>query len=131
MPQPIEQTLAIINSPDSKLTDITPIIYRLPNDLPEHETRMRYLDQTSCASRTIRLWLKMEYGDKWHMQTTEKDDSDVFALVREPRIRWWSGIRSWMYNLPWYAWWQNEQLMEKFFPHFNILLLLLFTYCIF
>ena len=119
MPHPIEQTLAIITSPESKLRDISPIIYRLPNDLPAHETRMRYLDQTNCASRTMRLWLRMEYGSDWHMQTDQKDDSDVFALIREPKIRWWSGVRGWMNNLPWYAWWQNEQLMKKFFPHFN------------
>ena len=119
MPTRLEQTLAIINSPESKLTEITPIIYRLPDDLPAHETRIRYLDQTNCASRTMRLWLTTEYGSGWHMQTDQKDDSDIFALVREPKIRWWSGVRAWMNNIPWYAWWQNEQLMEKFFPHFN------------
>ena len=34
MPTAIEQTLAIINSPDSKLRDLTPIIYRLKNNQP-------------------------------------------------------------------------------------------------
>ena len=60
-----------------------------------------------------------EYGDKWHMQTDQQDDSMLFALVRNPHERWGSGVRSWMNNLPYYAWWENEQLMEKFFPHFN------------
>jgi len=120
MPEPIEQTIAIINSPDSKLRDITPIIYRLNDSHPAHITRFRYLDQTCCASGTMRNWLSTEYGSKgWHMQTDQKDDSPMFALVRDPRERWWSGVRSWMNNLPWYSWWENEQLMTDYFPHFN------------
>ena len=119
MPTAIEETLAIINSPDSKLRDISPIIYRLDDDLLGDIKRFRYLDQTCCASGTIRNWLMTEYGDKWHMQTDQQDDSMLFALVRNPHERWWSGVRSWMNNLPYYAWWENEQLMEKFFPHFN------------
>ena len=119
MPTAIEQTLAIINSPESKLREITPIIYRLKNDQPAGVKRFRYLDQTCCASGTMRNWLDTEYKGNWHMQTNEDDDSMMFALVRHPHERWWSGVRSWMNNLPWYSWWENEQLMEKFFPHFN------------
>lgn len=119
MPTAIEQTLAIINSPDSKLRDLSPIIYRLTDDNDPNMTRFRYLDQTCCASGTMKHWLRTEYGNKWQMQTDEKDDSWIFALVRNPHERWWSGVRSWMNNLPWYSWWENEELMEKFFPHFN------------
>ena len=119
MPTAIEQTLAIINSPDSKLRDTSPIIYRLNDDVPNDLVRFRYLEQTCCASGTMRHWLSTEYTNQWQMQTDQKDQSWVFALVRHPHERWWSGVRSWMNNLPWYSWWENEELMEKFFPHFN------------
>lgn len=121
MPTPIEQTLEIIFSPESRLRETIPLVYQLPNaaTLPG-EARIRYLSQTGCADKTIRQWLSTEYTDiELQMpDQTYQDQSEIFALVREPTERWWSGIRMWMGNLPWYAWWQNDRVMQQW-PHFS------------
>jgi len=121
MPEPIEQTLQIILGPESKMRETTPLIYQLPEmSTQPGENRIRYLDISCCAARTIRKWLIREYGNI-ELQVpgkTHKDQSEMFALIREPKERWWSGVREWMINLPWYAWWQNDKVMAQW-PHFN------------
>lgn len=121
MPEPIEITKQIILSPDSKLRESFPVIYQLPEAAThDKEGRVRYMDQTCCADKSIRRWLNQEYG-AIELQMPDKehtDQSEIFALVREPEQRWWSGVREWMNNLPWYAWWLDEQIMQ-FWPHFN------------
>ena len=122
MPTPIDITIGIILDPSSRMRETTPLIYQLPKDsTTEHETRIRYLDISCCAARSVRGWLRKEYGGiELQVPPFDKheDQSDIFAMIREPKERWWSGVREWMNNLPWYAWWQNEKVMAQW-PHFN------------
>ena len=122
MPTPIEQTLAIIFSGDSKLRESTPLIYQMPDkEESDNEKRMRWHFLTNSATNSVKHWLTTEYGTPV-LQTLpleeNKDQSEMFALIRDPKERWWSGVREWMHNLPWYSWWENEKLMDQW-PHFN------------
>ena len=122
MPTPIETTIDIVLDPSSRMRDITPLVYQLPKDSTKaYEPRMRYLDLSCSAARSTRAWLRKEYGNiELQVPPLDKyeDQSDIFAMIREPKERWWSGVREWMNNLPWYAWWQNEKIMTQW-PHFN------------
>lgn len=126
MPTFLEEGIKIILSADSKLRDKTPRIYALPEKLPEgwgELKRMRYLDHDLSAGRNIRRWLKRDYEtDSLVLQQPPfdqyNDQSEIFTMVREPYERWWSGIRDFMYLLPWYSWWENEQIMQQW-PHFH------------
>jgi len=126
MPTHLESAINIILSGDSKLRDKTPRVYALPDQLPEgwgELKRMRYLDHDISAGRNIKRWLKRDYeARRLVLQEPPfdeaKDQSEIFTMVREPYQRWWSGIRDFMYFLPWYAWWKNEQIMEQW-PHFH------------
>ncbi len=84
---------------------------------------MRYLDHDISAGRNIKRWLKRDYeARRLVLQEPPfeeaKDQSEIFTMVREPYQRWWSGIRDFMYLLPWYSWWENERIMEQW-PHFH------------
>ena len=123
MPTPLEQTIAIILDPSSKLREVNPLIYQIPStSVTEHETKIRYCDLVDGdLSKTMRNWIMTEYGDM-QLQSLpleeNEDQSDIFAIIREPEQRWWQGVREWMTNLPWYSWWENKQIMEQW-PHFN------------
>jgi len=126
MPTFLEEGIKIILSADSKLRDKTPILWALPEKLPEgwgELKRMRYLDHDMSAGRNIKRWLKRDYEtDSLILQQPpfekHNDQSEIFTTVREPYERWWSGIRDFMYLLPWYSWWENEQIMQQW-PHFH------------
>ena len=124
MPTPLEQSLAIVLGSDSKLRDKTPIIYALPEQLPEafkNMKRMRFLDHDSSGSRNVKRWMKRDIGEIY-LQTPpfdkQKDQSEIFTTIRNPHERWWSGIRDFMHMLPWYAWWLNDKMMAQW-PHFH------------
>jgi hypothetical protein len=126
MPTHLDEAIKIILSADSKLRDKTPRLYALPDKLPEgwgELKRMRYLDHDVSAGRNIKRWLKRDYeASRLVIQEPPfdevKDQSEIFTMIREPYQRWWSGIRDFMYLLPWYPWWKNEQIMEQW-PHFH------------
>ena len=125
MPTPLEHSISIILSKESKLRDKTPIIYALPEKMPEgwgELRRMRYLDHDVSGGRNVLKWLRTEYGNDLILQQPPfdqyDDQSEIFTGIREPKERWWSGIRDWMRFLPWYAWWLNEAIMEQW-PHFH------------
>jgi len=124
MPTPLEQSLSIILGPDSKLRDKTPIIYAMPKAMPEGWTalnRMRYLDHDISGGRNVKSWLRNEYGSLVLQQPPFEeceDQSEIFTTIREPQERWWSGIKDFMHMLPYYSWWENEQMMEMW-PHFH------------
>ena len=45
MPTPLEQTIAIILDPVSKLREINPLVYQIPStSITEHESKIRYCD---------------------------------------------------------------------------------------
>ena len=108
MPTPLEQTIAIILDPSSKLREVNPLIYQIPStSVTEHETKIRYCDLVDGdLSKTMRNWIMTEYGDM-QLQSLpleeNEDQSDIFAIIREPEQRWWQGVREWMTNLPWYS----------------------------
>jgi len=124
MPTPIEQTIEIILGPNSKLRDKTPLIYSLPDTTSNGHPvvkKMRFLDLVQSGERNILKWLHRDYGQiKLQSPPFDKqpDQSEIFTLIRDPHERWWSGIRFWMQNLPWYAWWMNEKIMTQW-PHFS------------
>lgn len=127
MPTPIQETLKIILSADSKLREIKPILYALPKDehMPKGWTnlkRMRYLDHDLSAGRNIKRWLWRDYSPELVLQEPpfdkHEDQSEIFTGIRHPLERWWSGIRDFMYFLPYYSWWENEQIMTQW-PHFH------------
>jgi len=120
----MEQSIAIILGPESKLRDKTPILYAMPEQAPEGWTdlkRMRYLDHDISGGRNVKAWLRNEYGGLVLQQPPfdkHKDQSEIFTTIREPKERWWSGIRDFMHMLPYYSWWENERIMEQW-PHFH------------
>ena len=104
MPTPIQETLNILLSADSKLREITPIIYALPEKMPEGWTdlrRMRYLDHDLSAGRNIKRWLWRDYSPELILQQRPfdkyEDQSEIFTGIRHPLERWWSGIKDFMY----------------------------------
>jgi len=124
MPTPLEQSLSVILGPDSKLRDKTPRVYAMPKAMPEGWTalnRMRYLDHDISGGRNVKSWLRNEYGSLVLQQPPFEeceDQSEIFTTIREPQERWWSGIKDFMHMLPYYSWWENEQMMEMW-PHFH------------
>jgi hypothetical protein len=125
MPTPIEQSIGIILSKDSKLRDCTPRIYALPDQLPAQikiNQRVRFLDHDTSGGRNVKAWLRRDYGDNLILQQPPfeqlRDQSEIFTTIRNPHERWWSGIRDFMHMLPWYAWWLNEKIMTQW-PHFH------------
>ena len=125
MPTHIDEAVKIILSKDSKLREITPIIYALPEKMPEGWTdlrRMRYLDHDLSAGRNIKRWLWRDYSPELILQQRPfdkyEDQSEIFTGIRHPLERWWSGIKDFMYFLPYYSWWTNEAIMAQW-PHFH------------
>ena len=123
MPTPIEQTISIILDPASKLRDASPLVYCVPTDsVDQHEPHMRYFDlPDGDLSKTMRRWMMTEYGDALLQSEPIEDNADqseIFAVIREPKTRWWQGVKEWMTCLPYYSWWANEKIMEQW-PHFD------------
>ena len=96
----------------------------MPKAMPEGWTalnRMRYLDHDISGGRNVKSWLRNEYGSLVLQQPPFEeceDQSEIFTTIREPQERWWSGIKDFMHMLPYYSWWENEQMMEMW-PHFH------------
>ena len=65
MPTPIENTLAIILSPDNKMRDKTPYVYDIP------ESNLCWLHNCGSASKSVMSWLKKDYGDMRKMNTEQ------------------------------------------------------------
>ena len=65
MPTPLEQTIAIILDPQSRIRETNPLVYEMPKDkMADHETRMRYFDlPDGDLSKSMRRWMITEYGD--------------------------------------------------------------------
>ena len=127
MPTHLDEAIKIILGRDSKLREIKPIIYALPKDedMPQgwnNLKRMRYLDHDASAGRNIKRWLWRDYSPELILQEPPfdkyEDQSEIFTGIRHPLERWWSGIKDFMFFMPYYAWWKNEKIMEQW-PHFT------------
>ena len=127
MPTPLDEAIRIIlDTRNSKLRDKTPRLYGLPKDPPKGWTsvkRMRYLDHDISGGRNIKRWLKRDYQCRKLIMIPKpydqhEDQSEIFTGIRHPVERWWSGIKDFMYFMPYYAWWSNEKIMAQW-PHFH------------
>ena len=114
MPTPIENTLAIILSPDNKMRDKTPYVYDIP------ESNLCWLHNCGSASKSVMSWLKKDYGDMRKMNTEElkENQKSAFVLLSDPKYRWFTGVIEWASCFEDYAWFRNEKIME-WWPHFD------------
>ena len=114
MPLPIENTIAILLSPESKMRSKEPYIYDLP------ESNLCWLHNCGSASKSTLQWLRRDYGNMHKMNTeeTKANEKPAFVLLQEPEYRWWTGVIEWSTNFDDYAWFKNEKLME-WWPHFD------------
>ena len=127
MPTHLDEAIKIILGPESKLRDKTPRIYQLPEEknMPKQFTnlkRMRFLNHDVSAGRNIKRWLWRDYNPEIILQQPPfdkyEDQSEIFTLIRQPDQRWWSGIKDMFYFMPYYSWWNNEDIMQQW-PHFT------------
>ena len=127
MPTHLDEAIKIILGPESKLRDKTPRIYQLPEEknMPKQFTnlkRMRFLNHDVSAGRNIKRWLWRDYNPEIILQQPPfdkyEDQSDIFTLIRQPDQRWWSGIKDMFYFMPYYSWWNNDDIMQQW-PHFT------------
>ena len=127
MPTHLAEAIKIILGPESKLRDKTPRIYQLPEEknMPKQFTnlkRMRFLNHDVSAGRNIKRWLWRDYNPEIILQQPPfdkyEDQSEIFTLIRQPDQRWWSGIKDMFYFMPYYSWWNNEDIMQQW-PHFT------------
>ena len=127
MPTHLDEAIKIILGPESKLRDKTPRIYQLPEEknMPKQFTnlkRMRFLNHDVSAGRNIKRWLWRDYNPEIILQQPPfdkyEDQSEIFTLIRQPDQRWWSGIKYMFYFMPYYSWWNNEDIMQQW-PHFT------------
>ena len=127
MPTHLDEAIKIILGPESKLRDKSPRIYQLPEEknMPKQFTnlkRMRFLNHDVSAGRNIKRWLWRDYNPEIILQQPPfdkyEDQSEIFTLIRQPDQRWWSGIKDMFYFMPYYSWWNNEDIMQQW-PHFT------------
>ena len=127
MPTHLDEAIKIILGPESKLRDKTPRIYQLPEEknMPKQFTnlkRMRFLNHDVSAGRNIKRWLWRDYNPEIILQQPPfdkyEDQSEIFTLIRQPDQRWWSGIKDMFYFMPYYSWWNNNDIMQQW-PHFT------------
>ena len=127
MPTHLDEAIKIILGPESKLRDKTPRIYQLPEEknMPKQFTnlkRMRFLNHDVSAGRNIKRWLWRDYNPEIILQQPPfdkyEDQSEIFTLIRQPDQRWWSGIKDMFYFIPYYSWWNNDDIMQQW-PHFT------------
>ena len=114
MPTPIENTLAIILSPENKMRDKTPYVYDIP------ESNLCWLHNCGSASKSVMSWLKKDYGDMRKMNTEQlkENQKSAFVLLSDPKYRWFTGVIEWASCFEDYAWFRNEKIME-WWPHFD------------
>ena len=114
MPTPIENTLAIILSPENKMRDKTPYVYDIP------ESNLCWLHNCGSAAKSTLHWLGKEYGNMRKMTTEQlkENQKPAFVLLHEPEYRWWTGIIEWATGFEDYAWFRNQKIME-WWPHFD------------
>jgi|TARA_Y100000590_G_scaffold270743_1_gene304037 hypothetical protein len=114
MPTPIENTLAIIYSPENKMREKDPYIYDIP------ESNLCWLHNCGSASKSTLQWLKRDYGGLRKMDDTQlkANEKPAFVLLHEPEYRWWTGVIEWGTCFDDYAWFKNDRLME-WWPHFD------------
>tara|TARA_B100000212_G_C27373343_1_gene533595 strand:- start:2091 stop:2642 length:552 start_codon:yes stop_codon:yes gene_type:complete len=83
---------------------------------------MRFLNHDVSAGRNIKRWLWRDYNPEIILQQPPfdkyEDQSEIFTLIRQPDQRWWSGIKDMFYFMPYYSWWNNEDIMQQW-PHFT------------
>ena len=114
MPTPIENTLAIILSPENKMRDKTPYVYDIP------ESNLCWLHNSGSASKSTLGWLKKDYGSmrKMDSEQLKENEKPAFVLLQEPEYRWWTGVMEWASCFEDYAWFRNDKIME-WWPHFD------------
>ena len=114
MPTPIENTLAIILSPENKMRDKTPYVYDIP------ESNLCWLHNCGSAAKSTLHWLGKDYGNMRKMTTEQlkENQKPAFVLLHEPEYRWWTGIIEWATGFEDYAWFRNQKIME-WWPHFD------------
>jgi hypothetical protein len=114
MPTPIENTLAIILSPENKMRDKTPYVYDIP------ESNLCWLHNCGSAAKSTLHWLGKDYGDMRRMtpEQLKENEKPAFVLLQEPEYRWWTGVIEWASGFNDYAWWTHDKIME-WWPHFD------------
>ena len=114
MPTPIENTIAIILSPENKMRDKTPYVYDIP------ESNLCWLHNCGSASKSTLQWLKKDYGNMRRMtpEQLKENQKPAFVLLQEPEYRWWTGVIEWASGFNDYAWWTHDKIME-WWPHFD------------
>ena len=114
MPTPIENTLAIIYSPENKMREKDPYIYDIP------ESNLCWLHNCGSAAKSTLQWLKRDYGGARKMEDYQlkANEKPAFVLLQEPEYRWWTGVIEWASCFEDYAWWKNKKIME-WWPHFD------------
>ena len=88
MPTPIENTLAIVLSPENKMRDKTPYVYDIP------ESNLCWLHNCGSAAKSTLHWLGKDYGDMRRMtpEQLKENQKPAFVLLQEPEYRWWTGV---------------------------------------
>jgi hypothetical protein len=114
MPTPIENTLAIVLSPDNKMRSKEPYIYDLEG------SDLCWLHNCGSAAKSTLQWLRKDYSNITRMtpEQVEANEKPAFMLLQEPEYRWWTGVIEWSSNFDDYAWFKNEKIME-WWPHFD------------
>ena len=114
MPTPIENTIAIILSPENKMRDKTPYVYDIP------ESNLCWLHNCGSASKSTLQWLGKDHGDMRKMtdEQLKENKKPAFVLLQEPEYRWWTGVIEWASGFNDYAWWTHDKIME-WWPHFD------------
>ena len=107
MPTPIENTLAIIYSPENKMREKDPYIYDIP------ESNLCWLHNCGSAAKSTLQWLKRDYDGlrKMDENKLKANEKPAFVLLYEPEYRWWTGVIEWGTCFDDYAWFKNDRIM--------------------
>ena len=84
MPTPIENTLAIVLSPDSKMRSKEPNLYDLEG------SDLCWLHNCGSAAKSTLQWLRKDYSNITRMtpEQVEANEKPAFMLLQEPEYRW-------------------------------------------
>lgn len=106
--------LNIIRSPLNGMRLKNPVV------LDIKKTDFAWMQLTGCAMWSVYQWLKdNQYSwTEMSLEQIKNSNKKIFALVSEPRERYWRGIIEWSSCFGEYAWWHQKDIMA-WFPHFD------------
>lgn len=111
----IETILSLIRSPKNGMRLKNAVIIDIDS------SNLGWLHITGGAMNSVMNWLQKHHKDQ--IKELKKEEikdyaKDLFAVLAEPRHRYWTGIVEWSSNFGQYQWWQHDDIME-WFPHFD------------